>query len=203
TRSRVGEHERREVNDAFGYTLTRARLEVLTSSTPEKALESLRGQRQDPTRAGDLGVDYGIALARMNLRQYAAAREDFQRLRAEHPDVIHFHSGLAMAELALGNRDAAFDIYEKAMGLFPRNVPLTIRYAEALLRDRQAKKAHQVLLDLLNNVPPTAEQVRLIAVAASEAGDTADAHYYMAEFHLLKGDAAMAADQLRLALSIP
>lgn len=203
TRSRAGEFERREVNDANGYTLTQARLQVLTSSTPERALEYFQGLRQDPTRAGDLGVDYGIALARMGLGRYGEARDDLRQLQSAHPDIIHFHTGLAAAELALGNRDAAFDLYDRAMGLFPRNVPLTIRYAEALLRDGQARKAHQVLLDLLNNVPPTAEQVRLIAIAASEAGDTADAHYYMAEYHLLKGDAAMAADQLRLALSIP
>ena len=114
-----------------------------------------------------------------------------------------FHTGLAGAELALGNREAAFADYEKAMGLFPRNTPLTVHYAEALLGAGRAKQAHLVLLDLLNNVPPTAEQVRLIALAASAAGDTADAHYYMAELHLLKGDVVMGADQLRLALSIP
>jgi predicted Zn-dependent protease len=43
----------------------------------------------------------------------------------------------------------------------------------------------------------------LIAIAANEAGDTADAHYYMAEYHLLNGDLRMAIDQLRLALGIP
>ncbi len=89
------------------------------------------------------------------------------------------------------------------MALFPRNVPLTVHYAEALLANGDPKKAHGILLDLLNNVPPTAQQVRLIALAASAAGDTAEAHYYMAELHLIKGDATMAADQLRLALSIP
>jgi predicted Zn-dependent protease len=40
-------------------------------------------------------------------------------------------------------------------------------------------------------------------LAASAAGDTADAHYYMAEYHLLNGELVMAADQLRLALSLP
>lgn len=78
-----------------------------------------------------------------------------------------------------------------------------MRYAEALLAADQGKHAHEILLDLLNNTPPTVEQIRLIALAASAAGDTADAHYYMAELHLLKGDVIMAADQLRLALSIP
>jgi predicted Zn-dependent protease len=89
------------------------------------------------------------------------------------------------------------------MQLFPRNVPLTIRYAEALMQYDRPETAHQILLDLYNQVPPTSEQVRQIALAASAAGDTADAHYYMAEYHLLTGNLAMASDQLRLALSIP
>jgi predicted Zn-dependent protease len=82
-------------------------------------------------------------------------------------------------------------------------VPLTIRYAEVLTQNNRHKAAHQSLLDLYNQTPPTPEQVRQIALAASAAGDTADAHYYMAEYHLLSGDLLMASDQLVLALGIP
>lgn len=203
TRARAAALPQPDVRDAAGYTLTRARIRVLSSPTPEKALEFFLGERQDPKQAGDIGTEYGIALVRMELGQYRQARELFQGLLTTNPGVIPFHTGLAGAELALGNRDAAFAGYERAMGLFPRNTPLTVRYAEALLAAGQPKKAHTILLDLLNNVPPTAEQVRLIALAASAAGDTADAYYYMAELHLIRGDVVMAADQLRLALSIP
>jgi len=203
TRERAITLPRPDVRDAAGYSINRARVRVLSSPTPEKALEFFLGEKQDPKRAGDLGTEYGIALVRMELGQYREARTLFEGLLATNPGIIPFHTGLAGAELALGNRDAAFAGYEKAMGLFPRNTPLTVRYAEALLADGQPKKAHAILLDLLNNVPPTAEQVRLIALAASAAGDTADAHYYMAELHLIRGDVIMAADQLRLALSIP
>lgn len=203
TRERAASFPRPDVRDAAGYSLTRARIRVLSSTTPEKALEYFLGEQQDPKRAGDLGTEYGIALVRMELGQYREARELFRSLQVTNPGVIPFHTGLAQAEMALGNRDAAFAGYEKAMTLFPRNVPLTVHYAEALLASDHAKKAHSILLDLLNNEPPTAEQVRLIALAASAAGDTAEAYYYMAELHLLKGDVIMAADQLRLALSIP
>lgn len=203
TRARAAALPQPDVRDAAGYTLTRARIRVLSSPTPEKALEFFLGERQEPKQAGDIGTEYGIALVRMELGQYRQARELFQGLLATNPGIIPFHTGLAGAELALGNRDAAFAAYERAMGLFPRNTPLTVRYAEALLAAGQPKKAHAILLDLLNNVPPTAEQVRLIALAASAAGDTADAYYYMAELHLIRGDVVMAADQLRLALSIP
>ncbi|MCL4779492.1 MAG: M48 family metalloprotease [Gammaproteobacteria bacterium] len=203
TRERAASLPRPEVDDTAGYSLTKARIRVLSSPTPQKALEFFLGEQQDPKSIGNLGTDYGIALVRMQLGEYGVARDLFRNLRAAHPGVIPFHTGLANAELALGNKAPAFLIYDQAMTLFPRNVPLTVHYAEALMANGNPQKAHSILLDLLNNVPPTAQQVRLIALAASAAGDTAEAHYYMAELHLIKGDATMAADQLRLALSIP
>ncbi|MFZ1623787.1 MAG: M48 family metalloprotease [Gammaproteobacteria bacterium] len=203
TRERAASLPHPEVEDSAGYSLTKTRIRVLTSATPEKALEFFLGEQQNPKSVGNLGVEYGIALTRMELGQYDTARDLFRGLRAEHPGIIPFYSGQANTELALGSKNQAFAIYDQAMALFPRNVPLTVHYAEALLANGDAKKAHSILLDLLNNVPPTARQVRLIALAASAAGDTAEAHYYMAELHLIKGDATMAADQLRLALSIP
>ena len=52
----------------------------------------------------------------------------------------------------------------------------------------RAKEAHALLLDLFNNVAPTPEQIRLTALAASAAGDTGDAYYYMSEYHIASGD---------------
>jgi predicted Zn-dependent protease len=192
-----------DVADATGYRLTRARLRVLSSTTPEAALARFEADLADPARVGDVGIDYGIALVRLQTGQFAAAREDFSMLLERNPSVIPFHTGLAQAEMGLEREAEAFRTYEKAMRLFPRNVPLTVHYAEALLQHGRAKDAHRVLLDLLNVVPPTPEQVRLIAMAASAANDIADAHYYMAEYHLMSGDLMLAADELRIALGIP
>lgn len=203
TRARAAAYPRHEVRDATGYGITKARIRVLTSPTPEAALDFFLGEQKNPAHVGDLGTAYGVALARLQLGQYRQAREEFQELLDGRPDVIPFHSGLAAAELGAGDSAAGLATYRKAMALFPRNVPLTVHYAEGLMRADRPREAHEVLLDLFNNVPPTAPQVRLIALAASAAGDTADAHYYMAEFHLLEGDPVMAADQLRVALSIP
>ena len=85
----------------------------------------------------------------------------------------------------------------------PTNVPVTVRYAERLLRAGDAKHAHVVLLDLFNNVPPTAEQARFTAVAANAAGDIADSYYYMSEYHVISGDLVLAINQLRLAQAVP
>lgn len=203
TRQRAAALPPTEAVDTAGYGLAHARLRVLTSSTPEAALAELRGEEQKPEQLGSPGIEYGIALARLELGQAREAREMFEVLLKANPQLIPFHTGLAAANLAIGDTQAAMAGYENAMKLFPRNVPLTVRYAEALLQQGNPKKAHQILLDLLNTVPPTPEQARLIARAASAAGDTADAHYYMAEYHLLQGDLELAADQLRMALSMP
>jgi predicted Zn-dependent protease len=78
-----------------------------------------------------------------------------------------------------------------------------MRYAEALLKANQAKTAHAVLLDLFNNVAPTPEQIRFTALAASSAGDTADAAYYMSEYHISTGNLPLSVAQLEMALAEP
>lgn len=202
TRARAEEYPVTDVEDATGYSLARARLILLGSKTPEAARERFIGEREEPGRVGDIGLEYGIALADLQLGKKKEALNIFRELIANNPEVISFHTGLAAAQQANGDWLAANQTFQNAMSLFPRNVPLTIRYAEGLISAGEPRKAHKILLDLYNQVPPTPEQVRQIAVAAGEAGDTADAHYYMAEYHLMTGNLNMAADQLRVALSM-
>jgi len=203
TRARAENYAEIEAQESTSYTLIRARVRLLDSSTPEDALDYFRGQRELAENAGDLGTEYGIALTQLELGNTRQANQAFAKLLLANEEIIHFHSGYAATQLALGNVNGAFATFDNAIRLFPRNVPLTVRYSEALLANNEPERAHELLLDLYNQVPPTPEQVRLIALAASAAGDTADAHYYMAEYHLLTGDLMMASDQLRLALGIP
>src|SRR5438552_18442577 len=63
--------------------------------------------------------------------------------------------------------------------------------------------AHNMLLDLFNNVPPTPDQIRLTALAASAAGDAGDAYFYMGEYQIAGGDLVLAAQQYQLALAAP
>ena len=112
-------------------------------------------------------------------------------------------AALGQALFAAGQQQLARDGLRRALGIAPRNIPLTVRYAEVLLQMGGAKEAHQVLLDLFNNVPPTPEQIRLTALAASSAGDDGDAAYYMGEYHIASGDLSLAIKQLELALADP
>jgi predicted Zn-dependent protease len=203
SRARARQYPLVDVNNSNGYEIARARIRMLTSSRPEIALEQFKQLQNEPDKAGRLEIEYGIAIANMQMGNYKAAEDQLTTLLEKNEEIIPLHSTLAVAQAKTGDIDKAFTTFETAMTLFPRNVPLTVRYCEVLLITGQATKAHKILLDLLNHVPPTQEQVRLIAVAANTAGDTAEASYYMAEYHAMSGSLLLAIEQLKLALNTP
>jgi predicted Zn-dependent protease len=187
-----------EYTDGPNYALVKARLRVLTAASPDAALAEFR--RADGKSIGDR---YGLALASMRMSLHDNAERIFRDLIAEYPSVMAFRVGQAEAMAATDSTEGAMKVYAEAVRLFPRNVPLTISYAEALIVAGRASEAHELLLDLLNNVPPTPEQLRLIARAANAEGDTANAYYYMSYYYASIGNLPLAIGQVRMALETP
>ncbi len=202
TRDRVEKLGRPRHEDSTSYALIRARLAV-QSLPPEAAFRDLYGNARSADLPSTEGETYGRALALMRADAADEAIPVLQDLLARRPDVTLYHTALGQAQLEAGRIAASRATLEGAMKLFPRSVPVTMRYAETLMRDGDPKQAHIVLLDLFNNVPPTPEQARITALAANAAGDVADAYYYMSEYHVISGNLALAIDQLRLALAVP
>ncbi|MGC4028129.1 MAG: M48 family metalloprotease [Steroidobacteraceae bacterium] len=187
--------------DSPGYEFIRERLRVL-SATSDNDLRGYyeKSRERDPQR---LSLRYGAALAELRWGSPAAAVPLLKKLLQNDPGMPLLQSSLAQAQLAAGDKDAALATFEAALALSPRNLPLSVRYAEALLTLGQGARAHALLLDLFNNVAPSPEQIRLIALAASAAGDTGDAYYYMSEYHIASGDLMLATTQLDMALAAP
>ena len=202
TRDRANKLDRPRHEDSTSYALIRERLTV-QSLPDESNFRDLYHNAQSADLPSNDGELYGRSLALIRADAADQAIPILQDLLARRPDVILYHAALGQAFLAAGRVDAAHETLEKAMSLFPRSVPVTMRYAEALMRAGDAKQAHLVLLDLFNNVPPTPEQARYTALAANAAGDVADAYYYMSEYHVISGDLALAIDQLKLAQAVP
>jgi predicted Zn-dependent protease len=187
--------------ETVSYALTRERLRVLGTPTEQNVRRYYADRRdaQTPT-AGEL---YGDALASYQGGNSRAALDPLTELAREYPQVPMLQSTLGQALMAAGATDEALDTFRRALALSPRNIPLTMRYAEALLKADQAKTAHAVLLDLFNNVAPTPEQIRFTALAASSAGDSGDAAYYMSEYHIATGNLPLSVNQLEMALAAP
>jgi predicted Zn-dependent protease len=187
--------------DSLSYTLMRERLRSLAGN-PQAAREYYTSLTKN---GGGKSIEerYGKAVADIAIRNPAAAIPDLQALVNEYPKVNQFYGALGQAYLANGQLKESQAVLDKALTLFPRNVPVTIRLAETLMHAGDNKRAHHLLDDLFNVVEQTPDQTRLIAKAANAAGDIADAYYYMSYFYLMNGDLKMAANQLELGLGLP
>ena len=199
-RGRARDYPPVHTSDTVNYGIARSRLIVERMETSEQAVRYFERESYENQSVAER---YGRAVAYMRAGRNLEANRIFEELVDNDQEVIAYHIGLAQSELALEKRRDAVATFERAKELFPRNVPLVVHYAEALLQLGKAKPAHEILLDLLNNVPPTPEQVRLIARAANEAGDTAEAHYYMSEYRIMIGDLVGGVNFLRQALRVP
>ena len=208
TSERIGEARERarllpavDVTDSVSYGVVKARLEVFAASSAEAALEIFQS-RMD---AGSDRVEdrYGYALGLHGEGRHDLAQRVFSDLVDEFPGVIAFRIGEGEALMEGHRTDLALARYEEAVELSPRNVPLTLSYADALIRTGYPGMAHGLLLDLLNNSDPTPEQFRLIARAANAEGDVGNAHHYMSHYYLSVGNLALAFNQIRMALESP
>ncbi len=199
-RTRAAEYPRTRMDNSIGYGITQARLRVASFDTQEKAVEYF--ERRDYALQNDI-ERYGRAVAYQRAGRHFEANHIFEDLIESDKKVIAYHIGLGQSQLALERYATGRATFERAVELFPRNVPLVIHYGEMLLQLGEAEAAHAMLLDLMNNVPPTPEQVRLIARAASLAGESAEAYYYLSEYRLMTGDLVGGVNYLRQALAMP
>lgn len=203
TRDRASKLGHVEAQDSENYTLMRERLRALVAETPESALADFTRLADGNIMDAGEGLRYGYSVALLRAGRASDAVELMRSLLAKRQNLVAYHIGLGQALLASGATQEALKTFAHANELFPRNVPLTVRYAQALLDAGEPAQAHTMLLDLLNNIDYTPEQVHLIALAANAAGETAEAHYYMAELHVMNGDLPLAINQLELALATP
>ena len=199
-RNRAREYPAIRSDDSTGYGIARMRMIVARFDTAEEAVAYFENRPY----ANQTDIQrYARAVAYQRAGKYWDALDIFKELLDDDKSVIAYHIGLGQTLVALDQPREALDIYERALALFPRNVPLVLDYGEQLLQLNQAAKAHAMLLDLMNNVPPTPEQVRLIARAANEAGEDAEAYYYLSEYRLMIGDLSGGIGYLQQALRLP
>ncbi len=199
-RNRAQEFPRQMSSDSTSYGITRTRIIVDGFDTPAEGVAYF--EQRDYENQSHV-ERYGRAVAYQRAGMHDEAYAIFAELALADHGVIAYHIGLGETQIDRENYAGGVETFDRALELFPRNVPLVVRYGEMLLRLGQPEQAHSLLLDLLNNVPPTPEQVRLIARAASEAGDAAEAYYYLSEYELMTGDLVGGIRYLQRALTLP
>jgi predicted Zn-dependent protease len=200
-RNRAEQIGRIHHEDSLGYQLTRERLRALVGDP-----RLVRDYYVNLVKNGaglSMEQRYGKDVADIVMRNPTAAIPDLQALLREYPKVTQFYGALGQAYMLNGQLKESKEVLDKALSLFPRNVPVTIRLSETLMRSGENKRAQLLLDDLFNVVDPTPDQTKMIAKAANAAGDLADSYYYMSFYYVMSGDLRMSAAQLQMALALP
>jgi len=201
TRTRAAQLSGNKVTESNLYRWMLERLRV-QSADPSTNMTVYYARLRDRRTLSD-AERYGEALAQLRANQPMPAVATLRTLLATYPEMTALYGALGEALMAANQQPEALKLFERGLQLFPRNAPLSLRYSDALMANGNPKQAHELLLDLFNNVAPTPAQIRQTALAASAAGDTGDAYYYMSEYQLSGGNLALANQQLELALAAP
>jgi predicted Zn-dependent protease len=201
SRNRAEQIGRIHHEDTLGYGLMRERVRALVGD-PHATIDYYKGLIKNGA-GKSLEIRYGLAVAYTQAKMPQPAIEELQSLLREYPKITQLYGALGQAYLVNDQLKESQAVLEKALDLFPRNVPITIRLAETCMHAGDNKRAQLMLDDLFNVVEPTPEQAKLIAKAADAAGDAADSDYYLSEFYLMNGELAKSSNLLQIALGLP
>lgn len=203
TRNRAAKLPPRQVPSSMSYNLAKARLNVLSNTNAVEALNDLEARIEGhPSEERD-NVQYAYGLALIRAGRAERAVELIKPLFERNENTVAYHILYGEALFAAEQTQDALDRLKRSQTLFPRNVPLTMSHASILVDAGEPEEAKTLMLDLVNNVEYTTEQLRILANAANAAGYQGDSHYYMSEFHVLNGQLDLAVNQLKMALKSP
>lgn len=193
-RARATAMPKSSYKDPIEYQLMQARARVLMASQPSEALDSFSAQlaagRDTPANR------YGIAMALNELGQNDRAAETWKSVVDKYPRQVNV--SLLQAKILLGARktDAALALYDKTLNSYPRFAPAILEYADALIASGKSERARQILLSQEQAFGTRLDTYRLLAQAADELNNHAEASYQMATFLYLRGDPGGALAQL-------
>jgi predicted Zn-dependent protease len=200
-RARADEMPKVEVEDPAEFGFMRARARVLAADRPSIAVNNF-GANIAAGRNGDDNL-YGLALALAETGQVERALEIMQTLDRRHPTQANVQLLKGRLQVLSGHHEAALATLERSLQRYPRYAPAILGYAEGLMAAGRPEDARQVLLAREQALGTQLQTFNLLAQAARESGNMAEASYQMANFLHRRGDAGLALAQLDAGLRLP
>ena len=139
-RTRAVQFAKAPINESILFPWMRERLRVL-SAPIDKDMTVYYAQMRDRRALTDPEL-YGEALAQWRGGQAATAAVTLRGLLIKYPQITALYAALGQALQADHQSAAALANFDRAMALFPRNVPLAVRYADSLMQSGHANQAH-------------------------------------------------------------
>ncbi|MDX9873525.1 MAG: M48 family metalloprotease [Spongiibacteraceae bacterium] len=200
-RNRAREYPRKVYVDNLDYQLMRARAELQLTTNLQQTIRRFEGRLAEPARA-TVADRYGLALAYLKNGEFDKAREHLQPLLAQDPRRLPYLAADIEIAIGAGDLKTALARAEQELRIAPGNHPLTMLYADALIKARQYQRAEAVLAEHSKRRPSDPAVWYLLAEVHGLAGNIVGVHQARAEFFVLTGVLDRAQQQLSYALPL-
>lgn len=193
---------REDYPTSLDYQLMRNRVIVMSEQSPVKAIEKMNVDLDHPDPVKRTASRYGLVLAMTKNGDIDEALRTLRPLEEEYPGKIAF----TLARAGIHNRaeryEQALETLKDAVRIAPDNYPLTMAYAETLLKAGQPDLAGKHLVRLSQSRPNDQDVWYLLAETWGLAHNIAGVHQARAEYFVLNGDLDQAIRQLGYALPL-
>jgi beta-barrel assembly-enhancing protease len=203
--SRASQYPRKLSDDKLEYHLIRNRLRVISSKDThalERSFESNKTEHQYAESPQQTGERYGLVLVHMENKKFKMAQKLLADLMKKDPHRITYLLTKAEIEFAQENYSIAKKTLEGALDLHPNNYPLSMLYAETLIRNKQIGEAIYLLQTLSLSQNDNPYVWRRLAEAHGLMGHQLSVYRAKAEYFYLYGLNTNALEQLKFALPL-
>ncbi|MEX0943866.1 MAG: M48 family metalloprotease [Pseudomonadales bacterium] len=196
------QYPNREYQSSLDYQLMRARVIVNTSRSPRDAISRMQADLDSADPVKRAASQYGLTLAYTESGQFERAMDYLNALKKTHNGKI----AVMLAEASLHNKAARYDeagsILKDALRLSPGNYPLTMAYADVLLKQGKPERAQNVLVPLTSKRPNDVHLWYTLAETYGLANNIVGVHEARAEYFVLVGNFDQAITQLGYAIPL-
>jgi predicted Zn-dependent protease len=201
TRNRARQYPKKPHEVKLSYQLMRARVVNQLADTPEEAVHKFRGELEGTPRSREAAI-YGLVLALTAAGRSDEASLELDAIWSKNPDRLEYIIADAEIDMVRNQPDKAVEKLAKELALSPGNHPLTMAYANALMKNQQPHIAEQVLIVQSNIRPNDPGLWYLLAEVQGLSGNIVGLHQARAEYFIRNGRLDQAEKQLTYALKI-
>ena len=201
TRNRAREYPKQIRPISLNYQLMRARVVVQLADTPEEAVQHFHGELDGTPRSREASR-YGLVLALTAAGRPDEASLELDNIWSGSPDRIEYIVADAEIDVARNRPGEAAGKLASQLELYPQNHPLTMAYANALMKGQQPHIAEEVLLAQSKVRPNDPGLWYLLAEVQGLSGNIIGLHRSRAEYFILNGILDQAERQLNYALKL-
>jgi predicted Zn-dependent protease len=201
TRNRALQYPKEERPVSLDYQLMRARVANQLANTPEEAVQTFRGELEGEPRSREAAT-YGLVLALTDAGRAEEAALALDAVWSNDPDRLEYIIADAEIDMARNRPEVAVKKLSRQLEVSPGNHPLTMTYANALMKNQQAHIAEEVLVDQSRLKPNDPGLWYLLAEVQGLSGNIVGLHQSRAEYFILNGNLDQAEKQLNYALKL-